>query len=45
MDSGHEEYNSMFESVGGEFDPEHFDCSKDIFEDPAERLENMEEDF
>ncbi len=29
--------------MGGEFQPEHFDCTEIVFNDPAERLENMEE--
>ena len=36
---------SMIQCLSGEFHPEHFDCSEVIFEDPAERLENLEEDF
>jgi hypothetical protein len=45
MDPSHEEYDSMLECAGGKFQPEHFDCSEGIFEDPAERLENLEGDF
>ena len=45
MDPSHDEHDSMLEWAGGEFQPEHFDCLEVIFEDPAERLENLEEDF
>ena len=45
MDPGHEEHNSMLEWAGGEFHPEHFDCSEVFFDDPAERLEALDEDF
>ena len=45
MDPGHEEHDSMLEWAGGEFHPEHFDCAEVIFDDPAERLEKLYEDF
>jgi len=45
MDPGHEEHDSMLEWTGGEFHPEHFDCSEVVFDDPAERLEALDEDF
>ncbi|MDP2157502.1 MAG: plasmid pRiA4b ORF-3 family protein [Nitrospirota bacterium] len=45
MDPAHEEHDSMLNWAGGDFHPEHFDCSEVVFDDPAERLKNMEEDF
>ncbi|MDP2156142.1 MAG: plasmid pRiA4b ORF-3 family protein [Nitrospirota bacterium] len=45
MDPDHEEHDSMLEWVGGEFHPEHFACSQVIFDDPAERLKNLDSDF
>ena len=45
MDPGHEEHDSMLKWAGGEFHPEHFDCAEVIFDDPAERLEKLYEDF
>ena len=45
MDPGHKEHDSMLEWAGGEFHPEHFDCAEVIFDDPAERLEKLYEDF
>jgi len=45
MDPSSEEHGSMLEWAGGEFHPEHFHCSEVIFEDPADRLEDLKEDF
>jgi len=45
MDPSHEEHDEMLEWVGREFNPEHFDCAEVKFDDPAERLEYLEEDF
>jgi hypothetical protein len=45
MDPDHEEHYSMLEWVGGEFHPEHFDCSDVVFDDPAERFEDLDSDF
>ncbi len=45
MDPKHEEHDSMLEWAGGEFNPEHFDCSEVVFDDPSERLKNLDEDF
>ncbi|MBI5102633.1 MAG: plasmid pRiA4b ORF-3 family protein [Nitrospirae bacterium] len=45
IDPDHEEHESVLEWVGGEFHPEHFDCTAVIFDDPAERLENLDADF
>jgi hypothetical protein len=44
MDPAHEEHDSMLDWAGGEFHPEHFVCSEVIFDDPAERLKNLDED-
>jgi len=33
----HEQHKEMLEWVGGEFDPEHFDVKKVIFDDPDKR--------
>jgi hypothetical protein len=44
MDPGHEEHDSMLEWAGGEFHPEHFDCTEVVFDDPAERLNNLDAD-
>jgi len=44
MDPSHKEHDSMLTWAGGEFHPEHFDCSEVLFDDPSERLTNMEED-
>ena len=44
-DINHDEHDSMLEWVGGEFHPEQFDCSAVVFDDPAERLEGLDEDF
>lgn len=44
MEPDHEEHNSMLEWVGGEFHPEHFDCTEIVFDDPVERLENLDAD-
>jgi hypothetical protein len=45
MDPDHEEHDSMLEWAGGEFHPEHFDCSEVVFDDPAERLANLDADL
>jgi hypothetical protein len=45
MDPDHEEHDSMLEWAGGEFHPEHFTCADVVFDDPAERLENLDADF
>lgn len=45
MDPDHEEHDSMLEWAGGEFHPEHFDCTEIVFDDPAERLKNLSSDF
>ena len=45
MDPKHEDHDSMLEWAGGEFNPEHFDCSGVVFDDPAERLKSLDEDF
>ena len=45
MDPGHKEHDSMLEWAGGEFHPEHFGCPEVAFDDPAERLEMLDEDF
>ena len=45
MDPDHEEYESMLEWAGDEFHPEHFDCTEVVFDDPAERLKNLDADF
>jgi Plasmid pRiA4b ORF-3-like protein len=45
MDPNHEEHDSMLEWAGGEFHPEQFDCSEVVFDDPAERLENLDSDY
>ncbi|HYA14787.1 MAG TPA: plasmid pRiA4b ORF-3 family protein [Syntrophales bacterium] len=45
MNPGHEEHESRLEWAGGEFHPEHFDCSEVVFEDPDERLQNLDADF
>jgi len=45
MDPKHGEHDSMLEWAGGEFNPEHFYCSEVIFDDPAERLKSLDEDF
>jgi hypothetical protein len=45
MDPKHEEHDSMLEWAGGEFDPEHFGCTEVVFDDPAERRENLDADF
>ena len=37
-DQKHEEHASMLEWIGGEFDPDDFDCGEVIFSDPHERL-------
>lgn len=44
MDPDHEEHDSMLEWAGGEFHPEHFDCSEVVFDDPVERLESLDAD-
>ncbi len=36
-DPNHEEHERMLEWIGGEFDPEHFDPQKIIFDDPDKR--------
>jgi hypothetical protein len=36
-DPKHEEHDNMLEWIGGEFDPEHFDVSEIVFDDPNER--------
>lgn len=45
MNPKHEEYDSMLEWAGGEFNPEHFDCSEVVFDDPGERLRNLDSEF
>jgi Plasmid pRiA4b ORF-3-like protein len=45
MDPDHKEHDSMLEWAGGEFHPEHFACPEVAFDDPAERLEMLDEDF
>ncbi len=38
-DPKHEEHAELLEWVGGRFDPEDFDPSEVVFDDPKERLE------
>jgi len=45
MDAGHEEHALILECVGREFHTGKRDCSEVVFDDPAERLKNMEVDF
>ncbi|MHB8882983.1 MAG: plasmid pRiA4b ORF-3 family protein [Thermodesulfovibrionales bacterium] len=45
MDPGNEEHEEMLDWAGGEFHPEHFACSEIVFDDPAERLKNLEEEI
>jgi len=44
-DINHDEHDSMLEWAGGEFHSEQFDCKEVAFDDPAERLKDLEEDF
>ena len=37
-DPDHEEYESMIDWVGGEYDPEHFDLNEVSFDDPDKRF-------
>lgn len=45
MDPKHEERDSMLTWVGGNFRPEHFECSEVVFDDPTERLKRLFEDY
>jgi hypothetical protein len=40
-DPEHDEHASMMEWVGGEFDPERFDCQKIHFDNPKKRLKGI----
>lgn len=40
-DPDHKEHDGMKDWLGGDFDPNQFDCKKVIFEDPQKRLKRM----
>lgn len=45
MEPKHRQHDELLAWIGGEFHPEQFNCAEVIFDDPAERLENLEEDY